>query len=139
LIDAIYRTTLAWADKDQDGDTTPALKDIGWNRTPTLQMPGTRTVGNFRLVHAQLPDGLNAGQINGAVPGPCLGALGNEIPAVYDADGNIISPASREEIIPLSQATLLDYMQDIVDENGVATRPTDLSVMHIYAGNPWNL
>jgi hypothetical protein len=118
MIDALYRVPDTFNDQGQDGATLPNLRNVGWTRTPTLQMPGTRAVGNFFLVHALVNEGLTAQEIQDLIPGDCLGAIGR--------DGT--------EHIPLNEATLLDFMADVDDQG---TRPTDLSVMHIYAGRPW--
>jgi hypothetical protein len=120
MIDALYRMPDTFDDQDGEGATLPALKDVGWVRTPTLQMPGTRPVGNFLLVHALVNDGLTAQEVEDVVAGDCLGAREN--------DGNWL--------IAEDYMTLLDFMQDVDD---IGTRPTNLNVMHIYSGRPWNI
>jgi hypothetical protein len=125
MIDALYQVPLTFDDEDGEGVTLPALQDVGWVRTPTLKMPGTRDAGasdNFMLVHALLSDGLTVQEIEDAIAGPCL--VAQEWPPVNGV---------RNELIALDYATLLDFMQDVDD---IGTRPTNLNVMHRYAGRP---
>ena len=112
----------------------PTLKARAWVRPPTLQMPGTRTFDDRKLVHALIHDDATRGQINSLIPGQCAGAQGAVIPAVYDGE-TLISEETRDVIIDFP-ANLINWMDDIVDEFGVATRPTTLA-LHVFAGHKW--
>jgi len=59
------------------------------------------------------------------------------IPAYTYEEYPVITPEHREELVE-PDPILIDYMADIVDENGVATRPTELH-FHVYAGSSWYL
>jgi len=50
----------------------------------------------------------------------------------------LVSAATRVEIIPVDITAILDYMPDIVDEDGGITRPTIVS-LHQFGGRPWSL
>jgi len=135
IIDAFYRAPQAWVDRDADGVLPPALSVINWQSPPGLEQPMSRRQGAFKLIHAQLQidrdDPQLIGKINNAVPGLCLGALG-------DFDPNT-EPLVREQIIPMDTAAILAFQADIavVDGNGqiIGTeRPTH--IMHEFAGHP---
>jgi len=134
IIDAFYRAPQAWTEgRDTDGVLPPALSVINWQTAPGVEQPASRRQGAFKLIHAQLQidrdDPQLVGKINNAVPGQCLGALGE-----FDPVTNL-----REQIIPMDTAAILAFQADIVvaDENGQvisSTRPTH--IMHEFAGHP---
>ena len=107
-IDALFLCPAAWSDRETVGEdevTKGDLKSHGWERPPSLQMPGTRTHQGRQLVHAKLnisPDAANLiGQIASAVPGECVGALGAVVPAVYDYENpEVHTIPERTEVIP---------------------------------------
>jgi hypothetical protein len=134
IIDAFYRAPQAWVDRDADGVLPPALSVINWQPPPGLEQPASRRQGAFKLIHAQLQidkdDPQLVGKINNAVPGQCLGALGD-----FDPVTNL-----REQIIPMDTATIMSYQADIIisdpDTGQIigTERPTNL--MHEFAGYP---
>lgn len=186
FVDALFLCPAAWSDRelvDEAEVTKEVLKSHGWERPPSLQMPGTRTYQGRQLVHAKLElteDAANViGAITSAVPGECVGALGAVIPAVYDYENPIvntvlekvlehpaivdpeteevlieawqetipaytyetypvITPEHREELVPLDRARILNWMNDVVDEDGNTSRPTVLR-LHVFAGRSWYL
>lgn len=142
-IDALFLTPAAWSDKvvveEEEGvqeHLHKSLKALGWERPTTLQMPGTRVYQGRKLVHAKLDMSADAANVIGAVvasvPGECVGALGRTVPATKSTSEH------RIEIIAIEVSRLLNWMADVIDEEGTSTRPTKLA-LHTFAGRGWHL
>lgn len=58
---------------------------------------------------------------------------GKEVEIEYDEEGNIISETIiSEPKWPLNEDLLLNHMPDVIDEEGNATRPTELKIIHSF-------
>ena len=162
MIDVIFEVPELWVDCDEEGALLEPINHIKWCRHPSDQMPSTRTFGGNKLVHSLIESEEHIQCVLDCSGGKVLAAQGAIIPAVWDyspLDGYepvydltdpefpvltnpapepiLVSAATREIVVAMDKDALLEYMPDLLDEDGGATRPTAISGLHQFSGRPW--
>ena len=125
------------------------LSIIGMVLPTSRRMPGTRSLNGKMIIHAQVKPSSNF--IDTFVTMFKTAAFADwELMAAQDwkavETGEVITDAegnqSKVRAVPVFKpvpATFIDYMEDDVDEDGLASRPTEMKLHKFASAAPWVL